>query len=397
MKRECGRAWMAMGVVALAWATAGVANAIAAPSFAPAIKLKDAAAGTEPRVTVDPADNRWIITNDATSGDAIVFGSHDGGASWTRTAAEPANQTSASIDTDIVSTHTGRLIASELDFGGINFRLSYSDDGGKTWTPSSGSELADTDRQWLAVGPDDPVTHQPRVYLLFHNLASGTVTHNMFVQTSTDGGASFGPPVAITSPPSQAWQDLQCSDSGGPSNIFVNQQTGRVYAVWGTRTAMAAGGCGASVFGPFEVNVVAATRVWVATSPDGSAGSWTTSIAVDDSATNQIVGMQLSPGAVDNQGNVYVTYPESQHAYPDYSGAAIKYVSAPGDLSRWSKPVTVAPAGGAGHLLTHIAAGYPGSAARNERPTRLPRSPSCPSRQASPRRRPGSCSSRTWR
>jgi hypothetical protein len=98
----------------------------------------------------------------------------------------------------------------------------------------------------------------------------------------------------------------------------------------------------------------------VATSPDGSAGSWTTSIAVDDSATNQIVGMQLSPGAVDNQGNVYVTYPESQHAYPDYSGAAIKYVSAPADLSRWSKPATVAPAGGAGHLLTHIVAGSPG-------------------------------------
>src|SRR5256885_5161355 len=49
----------------------------------------------------------------------------------------------------------------------------------------SGSELADTDRQWLATGPGN------RVYLLFHNLASGTVSHNMFVQTSTDGGASL--------------------------------------------------------------------------------------------------------------------------------------------------------------------------------------------------------------
>jgi hypothetical protein len=360
MFQEGRRIWVATCAVAMGWLIVGGASAVAEPSFGPAVKLHGAAAGTEPRVTVDPSDHRWIVTNDETSGDAIVFGSHDGGATWTRTAAEPANQTSPTIDTDIVSTRTGRLIASELDAAGINFRLSYSDDGGKSWTASSGAELADTDRQWLAVGPDDPVTHKPRVYLLFHNLASGTVTHNMFVQTSTDGGASFAPPVPITQPPSQAWQDLQCSDSGGPSNIFVNQKTGRVYAVWGTRTAMAAGGCGASVFGPFEVNVVAATRVWVASSPDGSLGSWTPSLAVDDSATNRIVGMQLSPGAVDDAGNVYVTYPESQRAYPDYSGAAIKYVYAPADLSRWSAPVTVAPAGGPGHVLTHIVAGYPG-------------------------------------
>jgi hypothetical protein len=351
---QARRTWAAFGAVCVAWLIAGAVSATAAPTFGPAIKLKDAAAGTEPRVTVDPSDNRWIVTNDVSSGDAIVFGSGNDGASWTRTAAEPANQTSPTIDTDIVATRSGRLIASELDFAGINFRLSYSDDGGKTWTPSSGSELADTDRQWLATGPGN------RVYLLFHNLASGTVSHNMFVQTSTDGGASFGAPVPITLPASQAWQDLQCSDSGGPSSISVNQKTGQVYAVWGTRSALAAGGCGASVFGPFEVNVVAATRVWVATSPDGSAGSWTTSIAVDDTSTNQIVGMQLSPGAVDRDGNVYVTYPESQHAYPDYSGAAIKYVWAPADLSHWSSPVTVAPAGGVGHLLTHVAAGYPG-------------------------------------
>jgi hypothetical protein len=348
------RTWAAFGAVCAAWMMSGAVSAMAAPTFGPAIKLTGAAAGTEPRVTVDPSDNRWIVTNDVSSGDAIVFGSHNGGASWTRTAAEPANQTSATIDTDIVATQSGRLIASELDAGGINFRLSYSDDGGKTWTASSGSELADTDRQWLATGPGN------RVYLLFHNLASGTVSHNMFVQTSTDGGASFGAPVPITLPASQAWQDLQCSDSGGPSSIFVNEKTGQVYAVWGTRSALAAGGCGASVFGPFEVNVVAATRVWVATSPDGSAGSWTTSLAVDDNSTNQIVGMQLSPGAVDRNGNVYVTYPESQHAYPDYSGAAIKYVWAPADLSHWSAPVTVAPAGGVGHVLTHMVAGYPG-------------------------------------
>jgi hypothetical protein len=178
----------------------------------------------------------------------------------------------------------------------------------------------------------------------------------MYVQTSTDGGATFAPPVPITEPGSRAFVDLQCADSGGPSNIFVNQQTGQIYAVWGSRHS-AAGGCGAQ---PPEANVVAATEVWVATSMDGSAGSWTDHLAVDDSSTGQIVGMQLSPGAIDSAGNVYVAYPESVHGYPNYDGAAVKYVWAPPDLSTWSAPVTIASSGGAGHVLVHIIAGDPG-------------------------------------
>jgi hypothetical protein len=60
---------------------------------------------------------------------------------------------------------------------------------------------------------------------------------------------------------------------------------------------------------------------------------------------------------VDRDGNVYVTFPESPRAYPDYTGAAIKYVHADAALHRWSAPVTVAGAGGAGHVLPHIVAG----------------------------------------
>ena len=51
--------------------------------------------------------------------------------------------------------------------------------------------------------------------------------------------------------------------------------------------------------------------------------------------------MQLAPGAIDTKGNVYVFYPESPHAYPNYDGAAMRYVVAPPNLSKWSKPVTV--------------------------------------------------------
>src|SRR5207248_9726392 len=187
---------------------------------------------SEPREAIDNAGNFWIESN-AADGSAAVWGSRDGLA-WTQTPSEPAGQTLASTDVDIVTTPSGRIVETELDFGGINFRTAYSDDGGATWTPSQGTTLADTDRPWLA---SDPGSN--RVYLLFHNLFSGAASHNMFVQASTDGGATFGPPVPVTLPGSQAWADLQCADSGGPSDIFVappgTPHAGRVYAAWNTR------------------------------------------------------------------------------------------------------------------------------------------------------------------
>ena len=315
-------------------------------------KLAGSDGDTEPRVTVDVHGVRWLITN--SGGTAVVYRSADQGRSWQRTSGDPADQALPTIDVDIAVASSGRLVATELDFGGVNFRTSYSDDGGRTWTKSSGTEYADTDRPWLAAGPGN------RVYLLVHNLLSGSATHNMFVATSTDGGATFGPPIPVTLPPSQAWQDLQCADSGGPSNLFTDARNGTVYAVWGTRSAIAGGGCGASVTGPFEINVVAATRVWMAASTDGGL-TWSDHLVVDHSADNHIVGMQLAPGAVDSQGNVYVVYPESPGAYPDYDGAAIRYVwASPHNLDRWSRPVTVAASGGAGHVLPHIVAGDPG-------------------------------------
>ncbi|MDQ6747465.1 MAG: glycoside hydrolase [Candidatus Dormibacteraeota bacterium] len=370
-RARTGLVWA--GCWAVLAATVGVGGlttraAIAATPFrmGPALNLPASNGGTEPRVAVGPGNHSWLITNDGNG--AVVYGSTDG-VLWTKTAGRPV-QTAATIDVDIVTTRTGRIVANELDASGPSIITSYSDDGGVTWKPSgstalsavNGTQIADQDRNWLAVGPDDPTTHQPRVYNFFHNLVSGTVTHNMYVQTSSDGGATFGTPTPTTLPGDQAWLDLQCADSGGPSNITVNQQTGQVYAIFGTRSSTA-GGCGASITGNFEVNVVAATRVWVATAmpaDTATAGAWKQSLAVDANAAGHIVGMQLAPGAVDNAGNVYIFYPESIHGYPDYEGSALKYTHAPSDLSTWSAPVTVAPPGGAGHLLPHVVVGDPG-------------------------------------
>ena len=351
-------------VVALAAFGAVVSSAAPAPPrpHYVSVKLAGSSGSAEPRVTVTPDGSRYVDTN-ATNGTEVVYRAPDA-THWKLTPNRPPNQTLPTTDVDIVSSHTGRLIASELDSAGINFVTSYSDDKGATWTPSVGHTFADTDRQWFATGPDDPTTHQTRVYMLFHNLLSGALTHNMFVATSIDGGATFLPPVPVASPPQQDWLDLQCADSGGPSDIFYDKKTNRVFVVFGTRSS-AAGGCAAT---PVEINVVAANRVWVvgasATATELPV-SWTPHLAVNDTGANgapsKIVGMQLAPGTSDTQGNIYVAYPESIKDYPNYDGAAIKVVHASANnLDSWSKPSVVAAAGGAGNVLPHIVAGLPG-------------------------------------
>jgi hypothetical protein len=370
------------------------AAAHAAPPSWSSVKVQGPSFGvpwTEPRITAAPDGTLWAVTNahepggdapappegeeeaDERSGPAIVLYSTDGGNTWHKTNKDPGGQTIATPDVDIVTLPNGRVISTELDDRGINFPTAFSDDRGKNWTNTRGSnEIADQDRQWLAAGPN-PTTRKTSVYLLFHNLASGNVSHNMFVARSDDGGATFGVPVPITLPGEQSFNDLQCADSGGPSTIFVNQRDGTIYAEFTTRGTPiqgvgSAGGCATPLAGqPLEFNIVAGTRVWFAQSKDGGQ-TWTKSLPVDDAATGQIVSMQIAYAGLDTAGNVYVAYPESPPGkqYPDYSGAGVKYKWAAPAASaanlKWSDAKTLEPAdsNAPGHVLVHMTVGDPG-------------------------------------
>jgi hypothetical protein len=345
-------------------AAANAAQSPTVPTFAPPQTLPGASGGTEPRIAVTPDGTQYVIVAASTDGPssnggrAVVYASRDHGRTWRRTGGLPAGQMNPSADVDLVATASGRLVAVELDSVALSIVVSYSDDGGRSWTGSAGfSRLVDQDRPWLAAGPADRKTGRPRVYLFFHNGFSSNLTHNMFVETSSDNGATFGPPVPITAPASPAWLDLQCGGASGPSGIAVNQTSGRLYAFWATRHGLV-GNCGALPLQPYTF--VTPTRVWSATSPDGSLGSWTDSLAVDDAGAGNVVGMTFTPGAVDHAGNVYVVYTESPHRYPDLTGAAIRVRHARPSLKRWSRPITIARQGKAGNVLPHIVAGDTG-------------------------------------
>jgi hypothetical protein len=343
-------------------ATGALADAGVAPGFRQPVQLVDGVpvpsvglpTGTEPRTVSGPGGLLWALTNDRT-GTVELLRSRDGRA-WTRTAS-PLAPAMPSPDVDIAKTTTGRIVVTDLDAGGLRIVTAYSDDRGRTWRESAGTAFADQDRPWLAAGPDR------RVHLLFHNLFSGTALENMFVATSTDNGGTFGQPVPITLPGDQAYADMQCGGSSGPSSLTADPRTGRLYAVWGSRSARRGGGCGAFLTSGPAISVEGADRIWVATSPDGSPGSWTTTLAVDATTTGSSLGMLFSPAAVDRAGNVYLVYPETPRAYPDYAGATIKYRVAPPGLSRWSAPAVIADgsaARNAGHFATHVVAGAAG-------------------------------------
>src|SRR4051812_3508461 len=104
--------------VLLAAALALPATASAAPPTFNTLKLSGANGSTEPRMAVGRDDARWVVTNGA--GGEVVYVSRDQGQTWTKSEGLPP-QKKASIDVDFVTMPTGRILSSELDYGGVEF------------------------------------------------------------------------------------------------------------------------------------------------------------------------------------------------------------------------------------------------------------------------------------
>jgi hypothetical protein len=330
-----------------------IASPGGSPIFAAPVRVQAATGFTEPRIVTAPDGTLVAIVNGGSVTPAHVAMRHPG-RQWTSSSPFPGQQVQTA-DLDVAVTGSGRIVATELDAAGFGARIAYTDDFGAHWTPSVTASDVDVDRPWLGAGPGR------HIFLLFHNLLTGLATQNMFVETSSDDGATFGPPVPVTVPGTQAFLDLQCADASGPSSIVVDQRTGRLSVSWATRTSTAGGGCGASVVpGPVQVSLVASTRIWVATSADATAGSWSSTLAVDDSRTGQIVAMQFAPLALDAAGTLYLVSQESPNVYPDYNGAALQYRWSGDSGASWSPPKTIVAAGGAGTVIPEVVAGSPG-------------------------------------
>ena len=85
--------------------------------------------------------------------------------------------------------------------------------------------------------------------------------------------------------------------------------------------------------------MVGEPRVGVASSPDGSLGSWTSSLAYD--AAPRTISASFESAGVDKAGNVFVAFAETAHGYPSFGQASIRYVWSRSGGTAWSAPVTV--------------------------------------------------------
>ena len=300
-------------------------------------------------------------------------------------------QESATIDVDIVAmtwADAAAILASELDDGGLNFPTGYSDDGGKTWTESRGStELADQDRQWFAVGPPRTADRDTAAGLPALPQPRRRGRPAQHVGRDVDRRRRDVRPAGADRAAGQRRLPRTCSARTPAARRHHGQPEDRPHLRRSSRRArqrarrgVDAGGCGASVFGPLEFNIVNGTRVWVATRPTARRARGRTRSPSTTPTTGQVVSMQLAYGALDNEGNVYVAYPESPQALPGprRRGGQARLAAArrrrQARRRAWSKPVDARPRRTRRAAMARTSCtSWPATRARSPSPTTRPR------------------------
>jgi hypothetical protein len=185
--------------------------------FTPAPSLNPVLLGyhrTEPDVAIDPRDPRLIVvaTNPVYRFNALgqqpmgVFISHDGGRSWTARTAPMAPPFVIGSDPSVAFAADGTLfVAFEAVAGGFCSSASRtavlvtrSTDGGASFTPPVIVDVnPSNDKPFMAVGPG-PGGQGAAVYVAWIRFASGLSSQIAFSR-SLDGGRTFSAPILLSS------------------------------------------------------------------------------------------------------------------------------------------------------------------------------------------------------
>jgi uncharacterized repeat protein (TIGR01451 family) len=195
--------------------------------------------------------------------------------------------------------------------GELQACLHKSTNGGATWTTTTIANVSPNpiDRPWIDVYPKLGATAtitstaQTRVYLEYHTFTDGQT----YLNSSTDGGATFGPPFPAAVGTNSAIPDSNCNTV--PSGISVDQRNGTVYALWLSGDDVAQDvitGCNITQIGPFN-------KAWVTKSTnDGltwtipSTGPAWTGFFDPTTVTGDNANKLFGSVAVDYSGQVHV-------------------------------------------------------------------------------------------
>ena len=286
----------------------------------------------------DPAKILSASNNISGSGFQAQYWSTDGGSSWGQTTLPPFAGDSSNSDPAVDWTSDGTAWSLTLGIAGsaIRIRAYRSADNGATWsfdaTPSGAQTTADKELLWVDHGDSSPF--KDNLYAIWHagspvfiarrtgptgswqppiqvsgaeTIGTGigadvktngfgdvfgfwpdTLGAGLYVVKSTDGGASFGAPVALATTfgsytigiPAMNRRRALIYVSGG---AYRTASEDLVYAVW-TDLSGAAGCQGPNDEPGARVTAACTTRIWFARSLDGGA-TWQAPRKVNDLAS----------------------------------------------------------------------------------------------------------------
>lgn len=272
------------------------------PGFHAPVTMPLSSGGSEPSLAISNNGVRYVSWQ--VPGE---FASSPDGVNFTHVTT-PASNAGGDVNNQV--SYSGALYNIQICGGVTTLHscLYRSLNGGQTWTTQN--TLADmnpgaSDRPWIDVYPKGnttPTANDPNhdtIYLEYHTFSPDDL---VYVTKSTDGGATFGPPIPVEQGTNAT--DSTCNTL--PGNVLIDQNNGNVYALWisGHDVAVnAATGCNYSEIGPFP-------KAWVSKSTDGGT-TWTPVLAWQgafDPVTN--IGDNSSEGfatiSQDTSGQIHV-------------------------------------------------------------------------------------------
>lgn len=288
-------------------------------------------------------------------------------------------------DVTMAADRAGTVFVGHLT-GELQADIDWTRDDGKTWhTANDVATLASpgaasnspglVDRPWIGVWSPDTNFQDTVVYLEYHDF----VTSAIYIVTCSmaTGSLSCGSPVPVS--------NAQTACNSIPGGVAVSppgsSHPGRVYTVWTTADPLtnAVSGCNYTQLAPFYQLYVAWSdtpstpgswhQVPVYIGPNGSGENCPATAPVQGVSTNTCADMSelFTPVAVDNAGNVYVSFIDYIDTIDKHYDVYLEHSTDGGNTWDGSttgagQPIMVSDAGGT-HYTPNLVAGGTGRVA----------------------------------
>jgi len=303
-----------LGALAVLAALIGTTQPAGAGTTAPAFSVVNVGKyGGEPSMISDGKGTLYIATP---SGGMVTYRSTDKGLTWQPTTVADQNSGDDCLGVDQSNALYECNLAGSQSTAPLQADAWKSTDQGATWAHGAGFAGScgtscspfGVDRDWIdaAILPPNTTTAKAEVVLMYHDFYGPS---QIWVNVSTDGGATFGAPVEVlTSPavtPGAVAGSLEAEGytfcNTVPAGVGIVRpglpHAGRIYVGWiASDLAQDATGCNITMLQSFHT-------LWISWSDDGGA-TWTAQQAYD-AGIGHDASTPFASFTLDDRGNPY--------------------------------------------------------------------------------------------